>query len=430
MSQSAAEVWKSLPGPDDITRVELPNGIILLTRSNFSSPSVVISGYIPRGSTLDPGDKLGLAAFTASALLRGTRQRSFQEIYHALESSGASLGFGASLHNTGFGGRALVEDLPLLLALLSEALRAPLFPPDQVERLRAQFLTSLAIRAQDTADMASMTFDALLFRDHPYARPEDGFAETVQAISRADLRSFHARYYGPRGMVIVVVGGISAQQALERVQGALGDWENPRQQPAPQLPAVSPLEGSVRRHVPIPGKRQTDLVMGAFGPRRNAPDYLPASLGNSILGQFGMMGRIGEVVREQSGLAYSASANLNAMIAAGSWEISAGVNPANLQRAIDLILAELKRFTAEPVSSAELQDNQANYIGRLPLSLESNGGVANALIKLERFQLGLDYYRRYPHLVMQVNPQEVLETARRYLQWENLVTASAGVAME
>ena len=121
----------------------------------------------------------------------------------------------------------------------------------------------------------------------------------------------------------------------------------------PALPPVTPLNGPVREHITLPGKSQTDLVMGGFGPKRSSPDYLAASLGNNILGQFGMMGRIGDVVREQAGLAYYASTSLNAWINTGSWEVSAGVNPANLQRAIDLILAEIRRFITEPVSLEE-----------------------------------------------------------------------------
>ena len=101
-----------------------------------------------------------------------------------------------------------------------------------------------------------------------------------------------------------------------------------------------------------------------------------------------MMGRIGDVVREQAGLAYYASTSLNSWITSGSWEVSAGVNPSNLQYAIDLIRKELQRFASEPVTPEELSDSQANFIGRLPLSLESNHGVANALLNLERFSAG------------------------------------------
>lgn len=137
------ERWASLPGPHDITRTELPNGIVVLTRSNFNSPSVVVSGYLPAGSVFEPDERLGLAYFTSLGLMRGTQVRPFQLIYDALESAGASLGFGASVHNTTFGGRCLAEDLPLLLELLSQALRQAVFPVEQMERLRAQLLTSL-----------------------------------------------------------------------------------------------------------------------------------------------------------------------------------------------------------------------------------------------------------------------------------------------
>lgn len=418
--------WKSLPGPQDITRSVLPNGIILLTRSNFNSPSVVISGYLPSGSIFDPREKLGLAHFTALALMRGTRQRSFQQIYDGLESVGASLGFGASVHNTSFGGRALAEDLPLLLCTLSEALREPAFPADQIDRLRAQLLTGLAMRDQDTSDRASIRFDELLFPNHPYGLPEDGYPETIQAIQRDDIVVHHQRTFGPRSMVLVIVGAVSASQVYDMVSQVFGSWDNPSQPVMPALPPLTPLTAAIREHIALPGKSQTDLIMGGFGPKRSSPDYLATSLGNNILGQFGMMGRIGDVVREQAGLAYYASTSLNAWINTGSWEVSAGVNPANLQRAIDLILAEIQRFITEPVSLEELQDSQANYIGRLPLSMESNNGVAAALLNMERFQLGLDYYQQFPGHVKTITPEAVLQAAQHYLFPEQMIAISSG----
>ncbi len=418
--------YHSLPGPDDITRVILPNGITVLTRSNFNSPSVFVTGYLGCGGMYDPDDKLGLANFTTLSLMRGTHERSFQQIFEMLESTGASLGFGASVHTVSFSGRCLAEDLPMLVNLLSQALRYPVFPAEQIERLRGQLLTGLAIRAQDTSELASLTFDETLFANHPYGRTEDGYPETVQAITRADIVRFHQRQYGPAEMAVVVVGAITPEQAVEQVQAALGDWTNPEQKISQTFPLVSIPQKTIRIHKPLPGKFQNDLVMGVVGPRRRSDDFLPASLGNNILGQFGMMGRIGDVVREQAGLAYSASTSLNAWPYAGSWEVSAGVNPLNLERAIELILSELRRFITDGVEAEELADSQANYIGRLPLSLESNAGVASALLNLQRFDLGLDYYRRYPDLVRNVTREQVLEAAQRYLDPERMVIVSSG----
>ncbi len=120
----------SLPGPDDIYREVLPNGITVLARSNFNSPSVVMAGYFEAGALFDPDEKLGLAEYTTIALMRGTKKRTFDEIYNALESVGASLGFNTGVHKSGFNGRSLSEDLPLLLNLFSEALTMPGLPEE------------------------------------------------------------------------------------------------------------------------------------------------------------------------------------------------------------------------------------------------------------------------------------------------------------
>jgi zinc protease len=145
-----------------------------------------------------------------------------------------------------------------------------------------------------------------------------------------------------------------------------------------------------------------------------------------VLGQFGMMGRIGDVVREQSGLAYYAYSSLSAGYGPGTWEVSAGVNPSNVEKTIELVYAELQRFVEQGVSREEMADSQDNFVGRLPLSLESNSGVAGSLLNIERYGLGLDHYLRYESLVRAVTPEQVVETARKYLDPERLAIATSG----
>ena len=417
---------KAYPGADDITRVELKNGITVLCRSNFNSPSIVLRGNLPAGSLFDTEEKLGLADFTASMLMRGTEKNDFQSIYDALESVGASFNFDANTHTIGFGGRALSEDLPLLMEMLSEGLRKPTFPTEHIERLRAQHIAGLAMRDQDTRDMAELVFDEILYHDHPYRHTGDGTAETIGSITRDDLVDFHQKNYGPRNMVVAVVGAIEADDAVKQVEAILGDWQNPEQPPKPTVGDMPPLEEQTRRHHPIAGKSQTDLMMGFLGPKRLDDDYMAASLGNSILGRFGLMGRIGDSVREKSGLAYYAYSSVSAGQGPGAWYISAGVNPANVEKAIDLITKELEFFIKDGVTEEELKDNKSNYIGSLPLSLESNGGVAGALLNIERYDLGLDYYRQYPDRVRAVTCEDILAVARKYIKTERLAIATAG----
>ena len=166
--------------------------------------------------------------------------------------------------------------------------------------------------------------------------------------------------------------------------------------------------------------------MGVAGPSRYDPDYLTAALGNHILGRFGLMGRIGESVREKAGLAYYAYSSVSGGIGPGPWQVIAGINPENEERALSLIKSEIKRFVSLPVTEEEIRESQANIIGRLPLQLETNEGVAGALTHVERYQLGLDYYQRYPSLITNISRDKILHTAQRFFNPEHLAIAVAG----
>lgn len=420
----------SIPGPDDITRVELPNGIIVLARPNFNSPSVFFNGYLAVGSLFNNDEKLGLADFTASALMRGTAKRDFQQLYDDLETVGAGLGFSGGTHTTGFSGRSLVEDLDTLLGILSEALRQPAFKAKEVEKLKGQILTGLALREQSTKHRAAMAFDSMVYPEHPYSRPDEGHPHTVKAIKANDLKSFHKEHYGPQGMVISIVGGIDPQEAVDKVRKALGGWENPTQPPVPELPDWKPLTDMKSERVDIPGKSQSEVIIGTAGPPRSAPDYIPAAIGNNIFGQFGMMGRIGDVVREKSGLAYYAFSSLGGSPGPGPWTVNAGVNPKDEDKAVDLVLKEIRRFVTELVTEEELSNTQTNFIGRMPLALESNGGVASSMLHIEKHQLGLDYYHQYPDMIQAVTREEILAAVSNYLDPHRLAVAIAGPPAE
>ena len=418
--------WKKLPGPESISRTTLPNGITVLSFSNFNVSSVYIAGLMSCGSALDPQEKLGLAHFTASMLSRGTVNRPFKDYHEELENRGASLVFSCGANHTWFRGKALAEDLAILFDLASDSLKQPAFSQVYFERVKAQLLAGLAIRDQDTSDAASLLFEDNLFPGHPYGQPQDGFTQTIQQIQHADLAQFHQDYYGPERMTLVVTGAVKADQVAALAGKYFADWANPNRKDFQTAPVPDAPKAAIRKHRHIDDKSQADLLMGTIGPSRANPDYQTIYLGNNILGQFGLMGRIGASVRSRSGLAYHASSSVSGWADSGTWEFSAGTNPENLQKTIELIQAEIKRFVNEPVTAEELDDSQSNLVGRLPLSLESNAGIANAILNMERFNLGLDYYQRYAERIRAITAEDILNASRKYLSAKRLVIASAG----
>lgn len=417
----------AFPNSVTIARAELPNGITVLVYENFAAQSVVISGSLGTGSLFEPPLQNGLAAFTASALLRGTRVRSFDHLATTLEDIGADLDVGSGVHRTGFGGKALAEDLPILIELLGDVLREPAFPEDQVERLRGEIMTGLQIRSQDTRFRASRAFyEALYPAAHPYHYSGRGSLETIPTLTTEDLRRFHSETYTPDGMIIAIVGAVRSEEAIEYVRSHLGDWQNLHHAAPPELPPLEPRQQPARVFVPLPGKTQTDLIIGGAGPSRLSDDYLPAMLVNSVLGQFGMMGRIGAIVREELGLAYYAYSSLDGGMGPTPWRVTAGVSPGNVERAVDEILRQIRRITTEPVSDEDLASVQSYFIGRLPLQLESNEGIAGSILSMELYDLGFDYLDTFPEKLRALTVEDLLKAAQHYLKPDAYVLGLSG----
>jgi zinc protease len=420
----------SLPSTETITRVELPNGVIVLAYENFSSPSVVIGGSLWAGSLSEAAEQAGLASFTAGMLMRGTETRTFGQINEALESVGAQLSFRCGVHTVGFGGKALAEDLDLLLDILADSLQHSTFPADEADKLQGQILTALQRRAYDTRRMARLTFDALLYPNHPYGRSVQGYEETLSGLSRDHLASYYRDHYSPQGMVIALVGAVSASAVLDKVQRALSGWHAPGATPNRTIPPELRLDGLRRETVSVEGKTQSDLVLGWMGLTRKDPDYMKARLANTVLGVFGMMGRLGDSVRDEQGLAYYVYSTLEAGLGTGPWLTTAGVNPANVERAIEGILHEVRRLRDEPIPADELTDSQSFLTGSMPLRLETNEGIVSTLLDIEHHDLGFDYLLRFADLVNAVTVQDVQDMARKILDPDVYALAVAGTEGE
>jgi len=360
-------------------------------------------------------------------LRRGTQSHTFQEINEALDDVGASLSIAAERDEMGFGGRALAEDFDLLINLLAEMLMTPTFPEAELEKIRGQLLTQLGILAMDTGYRADRAFMSSLYPPgHPYARSVVGTRETVSAFSTEDLKRFHQDTYHPGGLVLSIVGAIDASKVVEKVSATLGKW---RVEGPVRRWFVSPAETPdeiITQRVDIPGKSQADLILGVIGMSRRSPDYYPAMMANVILGRLGMMGRLGDKVRDDQGLAYYVTSSLHASRGTRPWDIVAGVNPQKVEQAVAAILQEIQRLRDEPVSEEELNDCKTYLSGALPLQLETNEGISVFLLNVEKYDLGMDYLQRFPEIIGRVTRDDIQRVVREYLTLDRYVLAMAG----
>jgi zinc protease len=275
--------------------------------------------------------------------------------------------------------------------------------------------------------MAGRRFREMAYpADHPYHHGTTGEVDTITKMTIEDLQGYHSSQFGPQDMTIVIVGNVAAENAIRFIENTFGDWLNPHQLPMPALPDAPPLTAITHQNEPIPGKSQTDIILGVPGPSRFADDFQAARVANNIFGVFGMYGRLGKTIREAQGLAYYSYSQLAGGIGPGAWRVVAGVDPSNVKQAVTSIRAEIARMINEPITLDDLADTKSNLIGSLPLQLEKNEGVAASIFNMERYHLGLDYLQSYADIINNLSTEQVQSAMAHYWSPDAFALALAG----
>jgi zinc protease len=408
-------------------RTILDKGIINLGQSQPIDPAVSVRFRLHAGAVHDPADQPGLATFTARTLTRGTPDLTYEQFSELTDSLGATVSVESGRLFTEVAVRSLREDLPRLVEVTAGFLRQPTFPEEEVEKVRAELLTSIREQDDDTHSASDRVLRELLYPEgHPYRHRVSGEEESISRISREDLIAFHERHFGPQAMIVSAVGGFDDFGGIvDLISGSFGDWSSNVDAIEPIAPPEPPasLQRGFRA---IAGKSQSDIAVGYLTLARSDPDYYAFELGNLILGRLGLFGRLGASVRDKLGLAYYVFSAVEAGREGSVWISRAGVNPANVDRAIDGVLVEVEGLRDDQVTDTELADAKSFLTGSLPLALEMNDGVANLLLSIEHYDLGLDYLDRYPAIINSLTADGVLQAVRKHLDPSRLAIGVAG----
>lgn len=392
-------------------RAVLDNGMVVLAKRTTATPAVTIHAMVHAGTVHDPVGMPGVAHFVARVLDRGTQTRSGEDIADALDDRGVSLSIKAGRHTTGLSVDCLSEDLDGILALVADVLRRPSFPVDQVGLRRGEILTRLK-QAQDNPAVRVLEeiFPLMYGPEHPYAWRSKGTPESVEQIGRVQLLAFHRARYASRRVSLAIVGDIEPARAVSAAAEMFGDWNEMGEQ---ELEVPPPAVRTTRAValVPMPAKAQADVGYGFVTIRRTDPEYYAWWVMNTILGQYGIGGRIGDHVRERQGLAYYAFSSLDPHVVPGPLLIRAGVDGSNVDRAIATIDEQVAKMASEGPTEEEITDTKRFLIGSLPRTLETNAGIAFFLQTAEHFGLGLDYDLRLPALIDAVSRDAAHEAA-------------------
>jgi zinc protease len=416
------------PGGLTPVRRELPNGAAVIVQETAFSPAVTIGMCFRAGSINEPDDLTGLAWLAARVIDRGTTTRSADAIAEALDDRGVALRTSTNRHVISLSATCLSEDFSDVLAVVADVARNPVFPQDEIDKRRSEQLTAIRQDHDNPGIRAAEALQALLYGPaHPYGRPAKGTVESVERIRREDLVAYHATRFAPSALFVVIVGDVRAADAVEGLTRAFDGW-NAVPAPEREVPPVSRPSSRQQIVIEMPDKSQSDIAYGFTSISRLDPAYCNHWVMNNILGQFGLGGRLADNIRERQGMAYYAFSSFDPSLGPGPLVIRAGVDPANVARAIAAIDAEVGSLGREGATERELLETRQYLIGSIPRMLETNRSIATFLQTSEFFGLGLDYDRRLPAMLRQVTLDDVKAAAKSVLDPERACVAVAGPA--
>src|SRR6185503_18160700 len=274
-----------------------------------------------------------------------------KEIAEEVARIGASISAGASSDYTMVAASALAQFNDRLLDLLAEVVLEPSFPENEVELAKQNTKESLRQQRAQPSFLASEMVSRVMFGDHPYAIVAPT-PESIDRSSRDEFVRFHRSKFVPNGAVFIVVGDVSHDDILRKVESLFSTWERGEQLES-NFPAPPVRTRRTAYLIDRPGSAQSNIIIANTGITRTSPDYFPLLLMHTVLGA-NASSRLFMNLREEKGYTYGAYSNLDARRTAGTFRATAEVRTAVTGASLHEFFYELKRIRDEAVSTEEI----------------------------------------------------------------------------
>ncbi|GIM97900.1 M16 family metallopeptidase [Paractinoplanes toevensis] len=397
----------------------LPGGLTVIAIRRTSVPLVELRLRIPFSKAALPR-----ATLLSQALFTGTGTMSSVDIAAGLQAVGGGLSAGLDPDRLLVTGNALASGLDRMLEILASVLTDPAYPKSEVATERDRLVDHIQVALMQPGHVARTALLKRMYGNHPYAvqTPEP---DQVRAVRPAQLRSLHADRVRPNGSVLVLVGDISPEKAIDAAEKALGSWTGPGREET--VPATPPLEPGPLLLVDRPGAVQSSLRMALPAVSRTDPQYAPLQLANLVFGGY-FSSRWVENMREDKGYTYGPHTSIEHYLAGSALLVAAEVATEVTGPSLLETLYELGRIASLPPGEEELEQARRYALGTLRLGMSTQAGLAGLASMYASFGLRLEHLREHSAALATATLDEVAAAASEFLAPSRAVTVVLGDA--
>ena len=408
----------------------LDNGITILLMEQHEVPLIYISAIFPAGAVWDE-TKSGLAAFTADALLFGTKNYTKKQIEETFDFLGADISSSAGKETAEITISFKKSDLDKVLPIFVDVITNPTFPQEEIGKRKNRWLNELEQAKESPRRVIGSYFDKFIFGSNVYGNPVSGSESSIKDLNREDILGFFGMHYRISKLGVAVVGDFSIGEMKNKIESMF-----PRTTSLEQLNLTVDVNKEIKRFeksnvilIDKDDSRETTFLIGGYGVPWNNKDITQIQVINTIFG-----GRftswLNDELRVNSGLTYGARSRFTNYKNAGTFYISSFTANKTTIEAIDLALEVLDRLHTEGVDEAILTSAK-NYIkGQFPPRYETSGELADLLTTMYFYGLDDSYINDFEKNVDEMTVNKANEIIARYFPKENLQFVLVGKADE
>jgi len=408
----------SVPAPRKFT---LDNGLAVTLVEYGTLPKVTVRLAVRTGNIDEKADQVWLSDVVGDLLSQGTETRTAAQVAEAAARMGGEIAVNVGEDRTDLTADVLSEFGPEMAALIADVASHPKLPESELERLKGDRMRQLSIAKSQPQQMASETFRALLYGDHPYGRlfPAEAM---LKGYTIAQVRAFYDANFGAARAHLYAAGKFDGQAMEAAIRKAFAGWKRGT---APSVNLPKPKNEHRLETVDRPGAVQSTIYLGMPVTDPSSPDWVSLSVMNSLLGgSFGS--RITSNIREQKGYTYSPNSQVSTRYRDGYWVETADVTTKDTGASLKEILGEIKRLQSEPPTEQELKGIQNYLAGTFVLSNSSRAGIIGQLAFVDLHGLPDDYLNTYVSRVYAVTPAQVQQMASKYIQSDKALIVVVG----
>jgi predicted Zn-dependent peptidase len=403
-----------------VARTALDNGVTIVTEQVPWLRSATAGIWVPVGSRAETPADSGIAHFIEHMLFKGTVKRKAIDISREIESVGGTMNAYTSREFTYFYAKAMEKDFPLLVDLLSDIYRNPVFDEEELSREKSVILQEILMVDDTPEDFLNDFFNRSYWREHPLGYPVQGTAESVGRLDRPTVAEYFGDRFRRRGIVVTVVGNLPHETAVSAFRDALGSMR--LGEPLAVSPPTEPARGSFLSRKPL---EQAHLCLGAPAVSRRDARVFAMDVINAVLGG-SSSSRLFQKVREERGLAYSVGSSVSVYADAGVLEIYAGTGKEHFGEVLDLAGDIIDSLGGGGITDGDVSFAKELIKGNTLLSLESTMYRISHLAMNEMFLDRLEPPEDVLARIDAVTPGQVRDLAAELLRRDRFALAAVG----